>query len=155
MEQQAISPKILIDLSNTLDRIDRIARIQDLKFNDFQSLSSLYEGGNVGDVLTVNGTRNLMTIRHEDHIQFHTKIKPGQKFPIHWHDCFEVCEVINDGVLSDELRPGLSWKKNKLYIVPPMTRHLPLNQSSIDLELIVNFYRKEKYESIYGEWLKK
>jgi anti-sigma factor ChrR (cupin superfamily) len=119
--------------------VGELHEILNLKFENLQSFEAL-TGWPVNEKRTVDGIQISKLIQEKDKLVFLTEMPPLSRFPEHWHDTEEECEIVfgflADGIFKKE------WRKGQVYKVDKFVRHEPFNPSKTDWNVLIVTFRK-------------
>ena len=119
--------------------IEELSSLIEHDFNDAQTFADMRRDWAVGETIVINGTKNTMAHHGLFDMKLITEIPPGCYFPLHWHDCAELCEVIS-GELHDKYN-GRSWKEGEKALYSAGQKHQPGNRGKTPCFLIAKFQK--------------
>lgn len=121
--------------------LKEINELLTVKFEDLQTFKMLWSEWQLGEKKAVGNTSSHLILKTKNHLRFFVEIPPLEVFPVHWHNCTEVCKVMS-GILSDKEDDSIKYSEGQEYIINPFRKHRPCNLSKDEsLFLQVDFYK--------------
>ena len=122
--------------------LEEIKTLLDIQLQGLQTFDSFYDMFDVNDTTDIGGCRTTLLEKSENHLRFRTHIPPGADsgFHKHWHDCKEVCTVI-EGTIADVKLEHKYAKRGQKITYKAYEEHMPYNPGKIMLVVQVDFCR--------------
>lgn len=116
-------------MTGLINKLKNLNDILDLPFEGVQTFDAIANTWQMDETIPILRSTSKLVKRDEDTMIFEVEIQPGGIFPVHFHDCKEVC-LIKQGVLMDHiLYPDQFFSVGDVYHVPALTKHRPQNAS--------------------------